>query len=125
MLNNFVNLENKLKGNLLTDKFSRGLYATDASIYQINPHAVVKPYNKNDIFETIKFAKSEGVSILSRGGGTSQCGQTVNRSIVIDNSKFLNKIKTIQSSLNVYRYNPKFSFCQYMESKKIDQLNLQ
>ena len=95
MLNNFVNLENKLKGNLLSDKFSRGLYATDASIYQINPHAVVIPNNKNDIFETIKFAKSEGFSILSRGGGTSQCGQTVNRSIVIDNSKFLNKIKTI------------------------------
>ena len=95
MLNNFVNLENKLKGNLLKDKFSRGLYATDASIYQINPHAVVIPKNKNDIFETIKFAKSEGFSILSRGGGTSQCGQTVNRSIVIDNSKFLNKIKTI------------------------------
>ena len=43
-----------------------------------------------------------------------------------DNRKLiLNKIKTIQDSWNVYRYNPKYYFCQYMESKKIDQLNLQ
>ncbi len=91
----FSNLKNQINGDVLDDNFSLGLYSTDASIYQIVPSAVVVPKYKDDISYTIDFAKREGFSILSRGGGTSQCGQTVNRSIVIDNSKYLNKIKKL------------------------------
>ena len=90
------NLLEKLKKNtsaeIFYDNFTRGRYATDASIYQMMPHGVLIPKTKSDIVETINFARDAKIPLLARGGGTSQCGQTVNQAIVIDNSKFLNKI---------------------------------
>ena len=82
----------KLGGQLFTDAFSRGRYATDASMYQIMPKAVVVPAEQRDVEITLAFARDNGVPILPRGGGTSQCGQTVNDAIVIDTSKHLNKV---------------------------------
>ena len=81
-----------LSGAVLDDALSRGRYATDASIYQMMPHAVVIPENLDDVRRTLAFARREGIAVLPRGGGTSQCGQTVNHAIVIDNSKHLNRI---------------------------------
>ena len=90
------NLLEKLKKNttaeIFYDNFTRGRYSTDASIYQMMPHGVLIPKTKSDIVETINFAREAKIPLLARGGGTSQCGQTVNQAIVIDNSKFLNKI---------------------------------
>ncbi|WP_108881614.1 FAD-linked oxidase C-terminal domain-containing protein [Anderseniella sp. Alg231-50] len=76
----------------MDDAFSRGRYATDASIYQIMPRAVVVPETSEDVRNVIRLAREEGVSVLPRGGGTSQCGQTVNDAIVIDTSKHLNRL---------------------------------
>ena len=72
--------------------FSRGRYATDASIYQIMPHGVVCPRSEEDIAATIDLAREEQTPVLARGGGTSQCGQTVNTALVIDNSKYFNEL---------------------------------
>ena len=77
------------------DLLSRGRYATDASIYQMMPHAVVVPETLDDVRQTLEFARREGIAILPRGGGTSQCGQTVNRAIVIDNSKYMNRMLSL------------------------------
>ena len=85
----------ELSGQLHTDIFSRGRYATDASIYQMMPLGVVVPRNLSDIERTLEFARSNHVPVLPRGGGTSQCGQTVNHAIVLDNSKYLNGIINI------------------------------
>lgn len=74
------------------DAFSRGRYATDASIYQIMPVGVVVPKTMDDVRAAMATARDAGVSVLPRGGGTSQCGQTVNESLVLDNTKHLNKI---------------------------------
>jgi FAD/FMN-containing dehydrogenase len=76
----------------MDDVFSRGRYATDASIYQIMPRAVVVPKTAQDVTNTIAIAREEGATVLPRGGGTSQCGQTVNDSIVIDTTKHLNRL---------------------------------
>ncbi|MEM7634849.1 MAG: FAD-linked oxidase C-terminal domain-containing protein, partial [Pseudomonadota bacterium] len=76
----------------MDDAFSRGRYATDASIYQIMPRAVVVPRSSDDVRNVISLAREEAVSVLPRGGGTSQCGQTVNDAIVIDCSKYLNRL---------------------------------
>ncbi|NNJ73737.1 MAG: FAD-binding oxidoreductase, partial [Anderseniella sp.] len=76
----------------MDDAFSRGRYATDASIYQIMPRAVVVPRSSDDVRNVIALAREEAVSVLPRGGGTSQCGQTVNDAIVIDSSKHLNRL---------------------------------
>ena len=56
------------------------------------PYGVLIPKTKNDLIEAINYARESKIPLLPRGGGTSQCGQTVNKAIVVDNSKFLNKV---------------------------------
>ena len=81
-----------LRGDVMFDAASRGRYATDASIYQIQPVGVVVPRDATDVKATLDVANDMQVPVLSRGGGTSQCGQTVGEAIVIDNSRHLNKV---------------------------------
>jgi len=85
-------LTEEIEGEIMFDSFSRGRYATDASFYQMMPVGVIIPKSIEDIEACITAARSDNISILARGGGTSQCGQTVNNSLVIDNTKFLNRI---------------------------------
>jgi len=88
----FAPLRSRLKGSVMDDPFTRGRYATDASIYQMMPHAVVVPETLGDVEATLDFAREQGIAVLPRGGGTSQCGQTVNHAVVIDASKHLNRL---------------------------------
>ncbi|MBI1986206.1 MAG: FAD-binding oxidoreductase, partial [Rhodospirillales bacterium] len=85
-------LARELEGEVLFDAFSRGRYATDASHYQIEPIGVVVPKTADDIARVIGIAADEGVPVLPRGGGTSQCGQTVGEAVVVDVSKHLNRV---------------------------------
>jgi FAD/FMN-containing dehydrogenase/Fe-S oxidoreductase len=85
-------LKAEIKGDALFDAFNRGRYATDASHYQIMPLGVVVPRTIEEAERAIALARAEGVSVLPRGGGTSQSGQTVNSSLVIDCSKHLTNI---------------------------------
>ena len=80
-------LKSEVRGDISFDRFTRGRYATDASHYQIMPVGVVAPRTIEDASRAIEIAREEGVSVLARGGGTSQSGQTVNASLVIDCSK--------------------------------------
>ncbi|MEN3382925.1 MAG: hypothetical protein V7608_2969, partial [Hyphomicrobiales bacterium] len=89
-------LERRLKaeitGDVMFDRFSRGRYATDASHYQMMPLGVVVPRSVAEAERSIALAREEGVSVLPRGGGTSQSGQTVNSSLVVDCSKHLTNL---------------------------------
>src|SRR4051812_5703938 len=85
-------LKRETQGEVLFDAYSRGRYSTDASIYQIEPIGVVVPKTENDAQIALQIAREEGVAVLPRGGGTSQCGQTVGAALVIDNSRHLNQI---------------------------------
>ncbi len=85
-------LKAELSGDVLFDRFSRGRYATDASHYQIMPVGVVAPRTIEEAERAIGIARSEGVSVLARGGGTSQAGQAVGESLVVDCSKYLTRI---------------------------------
>ena len=85
-------LRREIQGEVLFDAASRGRYSTDASIYQIEPVGVVVPRTEEDARIAIQIAAAEGVPILPRGAGTSQCGQTVGAALVIDNSKYLNQV---------------------------------
>ncbi len=82
----------EIEGEVLFDAASRGRYSTDASIYQVEPIGVVVPKTEREVEIALAIARDEGVPILPRGGGTSQCGQTVGRALVIDNSKHLRSI---------------------------------
>ena len=85
-------LRKEIRGDVLFSRADRGRYATDASIYQVQPIGVVVPEEIADVAGAMAIAREEGVPVLARGGGTSQCGQTVNRALVIDCSKYLRRI---------------------------------
>ncbi|MDQ3015309.1 MAG: FAD-binding protein [Bacteroidota bacterium] len=85
-------LQEKVKGDVYADPITLGMYATDASIYQITPHAVVCPIDENDVSICVDIAYRYRIPILPRGGGTSLAGQTVAEAIVLDFSKYMNNI---------------------------------
>ena len=88
----FSRLSNNIEGDVLFDPFNRGRYSTDASIYQVDPIGVVLPKTEQDLVRAVEISADANTPILARGGGTSQCGQTVNEAVVIDCSRYLNKI---------------------------------
>ena len=79
-------------GEVHVDRMTRGLYSTDASIYQQDPLAVVLPRDKGDFAHALEVARRRGLKVLPRGGGTSLAGQATGRCVVIDASKFMNRI---------------------------------
>jgi FAD/FMN-containing dehydrogenase/Fe-S oxidoreductase len=85
-------LSREITGDVFFDAFNRGRYATDASFYQIMPAGVVIPKTMDEALRALAIARDDGRIVTPRGGGTSQCGQTVNDGIVIDFSKHLNHI---------------------------------
>jgi FAD/FMN-containing dehydrogenase/Fe-S oxidoreductase len=95
-------LERRLKaeqtGDVRFDAFTRGRYATDASHYQIMPLGVVVPRSAADAEQALAVCRSEGVPVTPRGGGTSQAGQTVNRAVILDCSRYLNRIVEIDAA---------------------------
>ena len=85
-------LTREITGDVFFDLFNRGRYATDASFYQVMPAGVVIPRTMDEALRALAIARDAGRVVTPRGGGTSQCGQTVNHGIVIDFSKHLNRI---------------------------------
>lgn len=98
-MTNASSLERRLRaeitGDVLFDRFSRGRYATDASFYQIMPAGVVVPKTVDEALRALAIARDDGRKVTPRGGGTSQCGQTVNDGLVVDLSKHLNRILSL------------------------------
>ena len=85
-------IKNKVKGKVLFDHFSRGRYSTDSSLYQITPVGVVLPKDQNDVLNLMEYSQKNSIPLLARGGGSSQCGQTVSEAIVLDYSKHQNQV---------------------------------
>jgi len=81
-----------IEGDVRFDKYSRLLYSTDASIYQVEPICVVIPRYERDVQAVLSIANRFNVPVLPRGGGTSLTGQTVNHAIVLDFSAHLNQV---------------------------------
>ena len=99
-------LRREVAGEVMFGAGDRGRYATDASIYQVQPVGVVVPERIEDVAAAMAVAREAGVSVLPRGGGTSQCGQTVNHSLVIDCSKHLRRLLHVDPEARVARVEP-------------------
>ncbi|WP_170765841.1 FAD-binding and (Fe-S)-binding domain-containing protein [Ruegeria lacuscaerulensis] len=99
-------LLSEVQGEVMADPASRARYSTDASIYQMIPDTVVIPQSTEDIQAVMSVARDEGCSVLPRGGGTSQCGQTVNQGVVLDNTKHLNRIFDVDVENRIARVQP-------------------
>jgi FAD/FMN-containing dehydrogenase/Fe-S oxidoreductase len=99
-------LRGAIEGETYFDRTTRGMYATDASIYQMMPLGVVFPRSAADVEATIAIAREEGVSVTARGGGTSQCGQTVNHGLIVDVSRHLHDIVALDVAARRVRVQP-------------------
>lgn len=99
-------LQSQLEGELYFDKLMRILYATDASVYRELPLAVALPKSALDIQKIIAFAKANKTSIIPRTAGTSLAGQCVGDGIVVDVSKYMNKILEINAEEQWVRVQP-------------------
>ena len=95
-----------VEGKVLTSNFDCGRYATDASIYQIMPRAVLVPKTWADVEAALDFAKTEGIALLPRGGGTSQSGQTVNDALVVDFTRHLDQLLDYDAEAGRIRVQP-------------------
>ena len=85
-------LAETIEGEVRFDRYSRLLYSTDASIYQIEPLGVVIPKHRDDVEQTVRLAAKAGVPVLPRGGGTSLAGQAVGEAVILDLSKYMNRV---------------------------------
>src|SRR5437899_11074346 len=90
-------LRKEIEGEVMFDAASRGRYATDASIYQVEPLGVVVPRTEEAARTALAIALEAGMPVLPRGAGTSQCGQAVGQALVIDHTKYLNKILEVNA----------------------------
>ncbi len=99
-------LRREVEGEVHFDAATRGRYSTDASIYQIEPVGVVVPRTPEAARIAIQIAVEEGVPVLPRGAGSSQCGQTVGAALIIDNSKFLNQVLEVDPAARTVLVQP-------------------
>ena len=101
-----VHLSDALAGEVRFDLYSKALYSTDASLYQIQPIGVVIPKDRQDIIKTVQIASEHNVPILPRGGGTSLAGQSVGEAIVLDMSKYMNQLLEVNVAESWARVQP-------------------
>jgi FAD/FMN-containing dehydrogenase/Fe-S oxidoreductase len=101
-----AHLRQKITGEVRFDSTTRALYSTDASNYRQVPVGVVIPKTQQDVLDTIAICRQFSVPVLSRAGGTSLAGQCCNTAVVIDWSKYLNRLLELNVSDRFARVQP-------------------
>ena len=99
-------LRKSIHGEVRFDRLSRALYSTDASVYQIEPAGVVVPRSRDDVVRVVRLAAEHRTTITPRGGGTSQAGQAIGAGLVLDTSKYLNRILEVDVDARWARVEP-------------------
>src|SRR5260370_35808679 len=99
-------LESKIEGAVRFDRISRAVYSTDASVYQIQPVGVVVPKNRQDILHCLEICRRHRCPITMRGGGTSQCGQSIGSGLQIDISKHYGRLLEVNAEERWARVEP-------------------
>jgi FAD/FMN-containing dehydrogenase/Fe-S oxidoreductase len=99
-------LRGRVRGEVRFDDGSRALYATDASNYRQVPIGVVIPRSVEDVVAAVAVCHAHGAPLLPRGGGTSLCGQCCNVAVVLDFSKYLNRVLEIDPATCTARVQP-------------------
>ena len=99
-------LEAELEGEVRFDTVSRALYSTDASVYQIQPLGVVVVKSIEDVVRTVRACRRHQCPLTMRGGGTSQAGQAIGDGLIVDTSKYFNRILEIDAAAGWARVEP-------------------
>lgn len=96
----------RLDAEVRFDAVSRALYSTDASVYRIQPQGVVIPRTRQALIDVVKLCMEHRTSITMRGGGTSQAGQAIGEGVIIDCSKYLNRVIEVNTGQRWARVEP-------------------
>ena len=99
-------LRKESQGEVRTDEYSRVLYSTDASIYQVMPHGVFFPASREDVHAAVTLSAEFGVPLLPRTGGSSLAGQAVSEALVVDFTRHLNRILEVNEAEGWVRAEP-------------------
>jgi FAD/FMN-containing dehydrogenase len=114
-------LRQTVSGEVRFDDASKALYSTDASNYRQIPIGVVLPKTEEDIINTIKACRKYGAPVLSRGGGTSLAGQTCNVAVIMDMSKYYNKVLNIDKEKKLVTIQPELFWMKCATQRKPTQ----
>ncbi|WP_424009315.1 FAD-binding and (Fe-S)-binding domain-containing protein [Haloferax denitrificans] len=109
-------LERRVSGDVRFDSYSRQLYATDASAYEVTPIGVVFPADTEDVAAVVEYCAREDVPVLPRGGGTSLAGQTVNEAVVLDFTRYMDAPLSVDPEARTARVQPGVTLAKLNET---------
>lgn len=98
-----ADLQSRVDGEVRFDSYSRQLYATDASAYEVTPIGVVFPTKTADVAAVMEYCAEREIPVLPRGGGTSLAGQSVNEAVVLDFTRHMGSVLNIDSEARTAR----------------------
>ena len=101
-----ADLDDRVDGEVRFDDYSRQLYATDASIYEVTPVGVVYPESTADVAAVVSYCAERSIPVLPRGGGTSLAGQTVNEAVVLDFTRHMDAVLAVDADERLARAEP-------------------
>jgi FAD/FMN-containing dehydrogenase len=101
-----TDLQSTVRGEVRFDQGTRALYATDSSNYRQVPIGVVIPRDTDDVVHAMAACRAHGAPVLPRGGGTSVAGQCCNVAVVIDTSKYMNRVLDLDATKKLARVQP-------------------
>jgi anaerobic glycerol-3-phosphate dehydrogenase C subunit len=99
-------LRKLIEGDVLFDELSRTIYSSTASLYRVKPLGIVKPKHKKDVINLVKYAARMSIPLIPRGGGTSRTGNELGEGILIDFTKYMNRILEFQPKGEWVRVQP-------------------
>ncbi|HVL81084.1 MAG TPA: FAD-binding oxidoreductase, partial [Actinomycetota bacterium] len=114
-------LRSRMRGDVRTDRIARALYATDASPYRIEPFAVARPAEPDDIAAVVQTCREHSVPITARGAGTSLSGQCVGAGLQLDLS-LLDRIESIEPEARTARVQPGVTWWQLNRALRVHGL---
>ena len=117
-------LKQTVRGEVRFDDGSRALYATDASNYRQVPIGLVIPRDAADVEAAVAACRAVGAPILARGGGTSLSGQCCNVAVILDFSKYLNQIVTLDPAAKRARVEPGIVLDRVRDAAELHQSDL-
>jgi FAD/FMN-containing dehydrogenase/Fe-S oxidoreductase len=101
-----ADLDDRVAGEVRFDDYSRQLYATDASIYEVTPVGVVYPESTADVAAVVSYCAERSIPVLPRGGGTSLAGQSVNEAVVLDFTRHMDGVLAVDPDERSARAEP-------------------
>ncbi len=94
-----ADLRGLVSGDVACDPLALRMYASDASIYELEPVGVVRPRSTEDVVKTVMYAAEHGLSLFPRGGGSGLAGQSLGRGLVLDFSRYMRRVQPPQSGM--------------------------